>query len=81
MTSRKNSIQNKEIRTRSISIMDRELDDSLREIKKLLVMNARISLLHAKESCQNPESEDELGYLHSVLDSIMSREVFQEQLK
>lgn len=80
MSSKKNSLQNK-IGTRSISIMDRDLDESLREIKKLLVMNARISLLQAKESCQNPESEDELGYLHSVLDSLMSKEIFQEQWK
>ena len=81
MASKKNSLQDNKIRSRSISIMDRELDDSLREIKKLLVINARISMLQAKESCKNPESEDELGYLHSVLDSLMSREIFQEQWK
>ena len=81
MTSKKNSLENKNIRTRNISIMDKKLDDSLQEIIKLLVMNARINLLNTKENCKSRETECELEYLHDLLDSIMSRGVFQQQLK
>jgi len=81
MTSKKSSLPIKKKNTRPISIMDRELDDSLNEIKKLLVMNAWINMVQAKESCKNPESESMLEFYEGHLDSLMTKDIFQEKWK
>lgn len=81
MAPKKFSAQNQKGRSQTISIMDRELDDSLQEILKLLALNARINLLLAKGSCKNPEVEEELECMNHILDSVMSRWTFQQDLK
>ena len=81
MTAKKSSLPNKKKKTRTISIMDRELDDSLCEIKKLLVMNAWINMVHAKEICKNTESERILEFYEGHLDSLISKQIFQEKWK
>jgi len=66
---------------RNLPIMDRELDDSLQEIRKLLFLNAWISLLSAKESCVSPETSEELEGVHKILDTLVSNWTFQMEMK
>lgn len=81
MTSKKCSLQNEKKKTRAISIMDKELDESLQEIIKILGMSAWINLIAARAYCKTPADEDELEHIHQIMDSIMSKWTFQQELK
>ena len=63
------------------AVMDRELDDSLQEIKKLLFLNARINLLAVKEMPTDPEGIEELHGIHKILDTMISDWTFQHEMR
>jgi len=73
--------QNRKKRAKRSGLMDKELDDSLQEIKNLLIMNTWVNFVIAKEKCITPESEEELAGIHKVLDAIISKWTFQQELK
>ena len=63
------------------TVMDKELDESLQEIKKLLFLSAWINLLSAKENCGSQENSEELDEIHIILDTLMSNWTFQQEMK
>lgn len=81
MTSESIGVPNKKRKTVVGAMMDKEPDESLHEIRKLLFLNAWISLLSAKENCVSPENREELDGVHKILDSLISNWTFQHDMR
>ena len=66
---------------RGSGLMDKDLDDSLQEIRKLLFVNAWTTFVLAKENCISGENKNELDDIHKILYTLISNWTFQNEMR